>query len=437
MFNLPRLIHSLFIVLFLSHGSVVSGGEIPPSVTTLFQLVDQRLSYMEDVASYKWHKKSPIEDHRREQQVLEKSAEGASRFNLQRDTARDFFSLQIEAAKEIQSGWMNRWKQSTAPTPGPDLITSIRPQLIVLGDQILQQIELSHDELQTTDADDLERRFLDIVKLEYLSQATALNLLTTLKNIRLDTYHNRLQHILASGQIRVGTTGDYAPFSWLDKNSNRYRGVDIDLARDLAKSLNVELQLVPTTWPDLAGDFKADKFDLAMSGVSINLQRQQMGFFSQPYHRGGKTPIARCAEVDNFNSLGKIDQITTRVIVNPGGTNFKFANENLSKATITVFNDNQAIFNEIAENRADVMITDAIEVTLQANQSHHQPTQFTHQQSHALCATMPGKTLTVSEKGFWIQGDSYLKEYVDQWLHQRKIEGIVEKRFDHHLSQRF
>lgn len=424
--RLLRLLQLPVIVLCLTQSSTASSAEIDPSVTTLFQLIQQRLSYMDEVARYKWHRKLNIEDIARETQVLDKSVAAATRFNLDDSTSRDFFAQQIEAAKEIQTGWFQQWHNLSSPAPAPahgaDLINTVRPKLIELGDQILRQIELSFDNLQKTHSTQLQNSFLRIVNVDHLSEQTALKLLSTLKNIRLNNHHNRLQTILATGEIRVGTTGDYAPFSWLDNTTHRYSGIDIDLAHDLAASLDVTLVLVPTSWPTLARDFKEQKFDIAMSGVSINLKRQQLGFFSQAYHRGGKTPIARCSDSSKYDSLEKINQPTTRAIVNPGGTNFKFAEKNLSQTSLGVFNNNQTIFKEITENRADVMITDAIEVMLHSNQSK------------LLCATMPGKTLSISEKGFWIQPDLHFKEYVNQWLHQREIEGIVKELFDHHLN---
>lgn len=52
---------------------------------------------------------------------------------------------------------------------------------------------------------------------------------------------NLLDGILDEGMLRVGTTGDYLPFTWLD--SGQYEGIDIDLVSDLARSLNVEIKL--------------------------------------------------------------------------------------------------------------------------------------------------------------------------------------------------
>jgi len=107
---------------------------------------------------------------------------------------------------------------------------------------------------------------------------------------------SRLDAVLESHILRVGTTGDYRPFTALDKTTGEYSGFDIDMARSLAQALGVQIKFVPTTWSNLAGDLAAGAFDIAMGGVSVTLDRQKTGFFSAPYMRDGKTPIARCAD---------------------------------------------------------------------------------------------------------------------------------------------
>ncbi len=62
---------------------------------------------------------------------------------------------------------------------------------------------------------------------------------------------NRLDDILSRGVLRVGTTGDYKPFSYRPAGSGDFIGLDVELAGQLAKALGVKLELVPTTWPSL------------------------------------------------------------------------------------------------------------------------------------------------------------------------------------------
>ncbi|MDZ7686146.1 MAG: transporter substrate-binding domain-containing protein [Gammaproteobacteria bacterium] len=108
----------------------------------------------------------------------------------------------------------------------------------------------------------------------------------------VDVFPSRLEQILATGTLRVGTTGDYAPFSF-SSDGEQFEGIDIELAHDLAESLDVRLELVHTTWPTLEKDLAAGRYDIAMSGVSRTLARQRHGYSSPPYHVGGKTPIVR------------------------------------------------------------------------------------------------------------------------------------------------
>src|ERR1019366_9534790 len=157
---------------------------------------------------------------------------------------------------------------------------------------------------------------------------------------------SRLEDIIKRGTLRVGMTGDYLPFTYFDKATSKFRGFDVDMAEALGKSLGVKVEYVQTAWPQLMKDFEADNFDIAMGGVSITLDRQKKGMFSTPIMREGKTPIARCADKGKYDTIADIDKSGTRVIVNPGGTNERFARANVKNAEVKTYNDNVTIFDE-------------------------------------------------------------------------------------------
>ena len=234
---------------------------------------------------------------------------------------------------------------------------------------------------------------------------------------------NRLDEIIARGALRVGTTGDYKPFSFRGQAADAFVGLDVELAGLLAKSLGVQVELVPTSWPTLMKDLADDRFDIAMSGVSISLERQKKALYSIPYLRDGKTPITRCENVERFQTLGQIDQAGVRLIVNPGGTNERFARAHIKNASITVFPDNVAIFEQIVAGRADLMITDAIETRLQQKLKPQ------------LCAVHADKPFDFSEKAYLLPRDLLWKSFVDQWLHQTIDSGafavLLEKWLAH------
>jgi cyclohexadienyl dehydratase len=166
---------------------------------------------------------------------------------------------------------------------------------------------------------------------------------------------SRLDDIVKRGTLRVGMTGDYLPFTYLDKATSKFRGFDVDMAEALGEALGAKVEYIHTAWPQLAGDFEANGFDIAMGGVSISLDRQKKGMFSIPVMREGKTPIARCSDKGRYETLADIDKPGTRVIVNPGGTNERFARANIKTAEIKIYNDNVRIFDQIAKGDADLM----------------------------------------------------------------------------------
>ena len=220
------------------------------------------------------------------------------------------------------------------------------------------------------------------------------------------TASSRLDEILARGVLRVGTTGDYRPFTYLNKDSGKFEGYDIDVAEALATAMGVKVEFVQTSWPKMMEDFTGDKFDIAMGGVSITLGRQKKGYFTIPIMREGKTPIARCGEVAKFQTVVDIDKPTVHVVVNPGGTNEAFARANFKSADIRVYPDNTTIFEEIAAGKADLMVTDSSE-TLYQQKLH----------PGVLCSVHPEKPFDFAEKAYWMQRDMPLKLFVDQFLH--------------------
>lgn len=212
-----------------------------------------------------------------------------------------------------------------------------------------------------------------------------------------------LDAIKTRGTLRVGSTGDYKPFTFRKPDGSFY-GADIDMAARLAYRLGVKLEIVPAVWATMMDDFKAKKFDIAMGGITILPPRAAAGLFSAVTYVDGKRPVARCADKDRFTSIEAIDQPGVRVIVNPGAANEQFARANFKHAQLTVHTDNATVFDEIVANRADVMVTDGIEADHQG---------FVHKE---LCPTHVAAPFTRLEKAYWLQKDPELLAAVDAWL---------------------
>jgi cyclohexadienyl dehydratase len=221
----------------------------------------------------------------------------------------------------------------------------------------------------------------------------------------------RLDAIIGAGVLRVGLTEDYRPFSFAAA-SDKVEGIDVDMAMSLAQSLGVKLDIVKTTWSTLKSDLEANGFDIAMGGVTITLDRQKVGLFSNPVFSSGKTPITHCGDEPKYATIVAIDQPGVHVIVNPGGTNERFDRAHLQKATIIQWSDNATIFDALVEGKADLMITDAVETRVQAKLH-----------PGVLCPVHPNAPFDHSELAYWMPRDPIFAAYVNQWLSLLDLSG--------------
>jgi cyclohexadienyl dehydratase len=227
-----------------------------------------------------------------------------------------------------------------------------------------------------------------------------------------------LKQIQQAGVLRIGTTGDYKPFSYKTPDGTLV-GADIEMAKDLAATLGVRPEFVPTTWKTLLDDFKGGKFDIALGGITVNPDRAAAGDFSIPNVSDGKRPIVRCADKDKYTTLDAIDVPATRVVINPGGTNDKFAHEHFAKAQIVVWPDNKTIFEQLVGNQADVMVTDGVEVDLQ-----------TKLHPGVLCPAAVAAPFTHFDDGYLMRKDKALRAVVDGWMWQAIASGKWKQDYD-------
>jgi len=205
------------------------------------------------------------------------------------------------------------------------------------------------------------------------------------------------------GVLRVGTTGDYAPYSLRDA-ADRYTGADIALARELALGLGLRVQFVPTTWRDLQDDARAGRFDIAIGGISITAGRRQYAYFSDPYLNDSKQPVVRCGEEQRYDTRAEINAPMVRLIVNPGGTNESFARAQFPQATLSVHADNLGVFDEIRAGHADVMVTDGVEAALQ------------QRRKQGLCAVKVSGRWAAAGKAILLPQDAALRDVLNAQL---------------------
>ncbi|WP_257348780.1 transporter substrate-binding domain-containing protein [Pseudalkalibacillus decolorationis] len=251
------------------------------------------------------------------------------------------------------------------------------------------------------------------VQVEKVAQAAGVNLH---KGSNKFFMRSRLDHILKKGVIRVGTTGDYKPFTYYNTETNKYEGYDIEAAKLMAEDLGVDIEFVRTSWPTLMEDLLDNKFDIAVGGISRNTDRQKTAHLTHPYINDGKAPLIRGEDKERFQSLEDIDQPDVTIGVNPGGTNQKFVDANIKNANVIVVENNLDIPQMVAEGEVDVMITDSIEAIYYASKDSR------------LYAALTDNTFTKSQKGYLMhQNDPVFQNWVNLWMDEMELQGEFDR----------
>lgn len=93
---------------------------------------------------------------------------------------------------------------------------------------------------------------------------------------------DHLATIQDKGEITIGLEGDWQPFSYHDKD-DKLMGVDVEVAKNIAKKLGVKANIVEGKWDGLLTGLSTGTYDLVINGVDITKEREKKFDFSTPY----------------------------------------------------------------------------------------------------------------------------------------------------------
>lgn len=159
------------------------GVEAGTSNGDVFSSINERLSYMQDVALYKSKNHLPVEDIEREKLVVEKAKLSAFEKGLDPDSIEGFFRAQIAVAKAIQFRYRADFLSNPSIKEPRDLQQEIRPALLCLGNKINHQIR-SYIELNGPFESEQYEIFDASIKIKHVTTSDKLLLFEALQKVK-------------------------------------------------------------------------------------------------------------------------------------------------------------------------------------------------------------------------------------------------------------
>lgn len=97
---------------------------------------------------------------------------------------------------------------------------------------------------------------------------------------------NLVEEVKERGTLRVGVA-EGPPYQYPDAMTGDYIGLNVDLAREAAERLGVELEIVPATWATLITGLEVDQYDVIFANLFITPERAESVAFTEPYDTYG------------------------------------------------------------------------------------------------------------------------------------------------------
>lgn len=101
-----------------------------------------------------------------------------------------------------------------------------------------------------------------------------------------------LSRIRAAGVMKVGTSGDYAPFAFYTAQF-QLDGLDIALMRELGRRIGVQVQFQDFAFDGVLDALRLGQVDAAAAAISVTDARRQLVDFTNYYYIGDDGVIAR------------------------------------------------------------------------------------------------------------------------------------------------
>lgn len=227
-----------------------------------------------------------------------------------------------------------------------------------------------------------------------------------------------IQAIVKRGRLLVGLS-TFVPWAMRDKNGELI-GFEVDVSKQIAKDIGVEIDLVPTAFDGIIPALIAAKFDLIATGLSITPKRNLTINFSRPYAHSGATLLANKKLAGEFKTLDDFNKPDVTLAARRGSTGELMVRRLFPKATLRLFDDEQLANQEVINGNAHAA-------------SAQPPRPYLLQAKYPDVVFVPfDRLLSSNADAFGVRkGDLDTLNFLDSWTEYHTADRWLEDRHDY------
>ena len=173
-----------------------------------------------------------------------------------------------------------------------------------------------------------------------------------------------LDQVLSTRRLRAGINPTLVPFGTFNER-NQIDGFDADIAREIARRMNVELEIVQVGSPDRIPFLQSDRIDIVLGAITRTVERALVIDYTVPLHTQSMVVLTKSTGTAvPINAPADLNNRAVRLVQVRGTVGVPWITANAPLAQVTLLDNYPDTFRALAQGRADAMVDVAESVVI-------------------------------------------------------------------------
>jgi polar amino acid transport system substrate-binding protein len=170
-----------------------------------------------------------------------------------------------------------------------------------------------------------------------------------------ETAAKPLDQVLQAKKLRAGINPTLPPFGIFNEK-NEIDGFDADIAREIARLMKVDLEIVRVGSPDRIPFLQSDRIDIVLGAITRTVERALVIDYTTPLHTQSMVVLTKEGASVPINKPADLNNKDVKLVQVRGTVGIPWIQANAPQAQVTLLDNYPDTFRAMAQGRADAMV---------------------------------------------------------------------------------